>query len=615
MDMKRFFLYAIVIAALALAGCGGNGGGGTSGEGGPMMPSSVTIPDLPMGYNSNPAGMFTVAAGATMDNGDVTYTCPSGGDACEIEVADDGTVTSTGGMATAARSTASIAQQTSNERMEAAEVVAATAAAATKLTAIQAEAAQLGNDAGLGGGGGVDSEGTAVPAVSASRDTAYVLTIERDNMGKTVKIMDPNEDFDGVDTNDVANDEPPQFTKAMVDLDKAGGFGGQMLVRVNSDDDEGKVEEVVVVRTDIEAPKATPFGEVAGQILNAEADGTLVDFAADGGPGEGAVAFDPVTITLGTTAPTEIAVLANIRSEAFPAASGDSASYSFDGADEGGDAGTDGFEAEGFYNGADGIYKCVGSSDCTVSVNSDGGVTAFSDGWIFVPAENATSSVQDADYLYYGFWLKRTTKDGATTYNEVETYFGSQMVAETQDGNTPSDTPATSGIGLVTDGADYTGNATGVYVRNVTDSQGAIETATSGVFSADVELNANFGGGDVGVDKQFLISGKVTGFKLEHGEVNDWSVTLKDADFAPGRTTDGNPPSDWVNTFSGVTEGDPGRTAGAWNGAFYGPAAVADGDDADTNADPTAPPHVLGEFGANFTDGAVAGAFGANKDE
>ena len=26
MDMKRFFLYAIAIAALALAGCGGNGG-------------------------------------------------------------------------------------------------------------------------------------------------------------------------------------------------------------------------------------------------------------------------------------------------------------------------------------------------------------------------------------------------------------------------------------------------------------------------------------------------------------------------------------------------------------------------------------------------------------
>ncbi len=28
MDMKRFFLYAIVIAALALAGCGSDGNGG-----------------------------------------------------------------------------------------------------------------------------------------------------------------------------------------------------------------------------------------------------------------------------------------------------------------------------------------------------------------------------------------------------------------------------------------------------------------------------------------------------------------------------------------------------------------------------------------------------------
>ena len=39
MDMKRFFLYAIAIAALALAGCGGNGGGGTT-----MMPDTPTTP-------------------------------------------------------------------------------------------------------------------------------------------------------------------------------------------------------------------------------------------------------------------------------------------------------------------------------------------------------------------------------------------------------------------------------------------------------------------------------------------------------------------------------------------------------------------------------------------
>ena len=39
--------------------------------------------------------------------------------------------------------------------------------------------------------------------------------------------------------------------------------------------------------------------------------------------------------------------------------------------------------------------------------------------------KGATSDVADADYLHYGFWLKKTTtQDGATTYNEVETFAG-----------------------------------------------------------------------------------------------------------------------------------------------------------------------------------------------
>ena len=38
----------------------------------------------------------------------------------------------------------------------------------------------------------------------------------------------------------------------------------------------------------------------------------------------------------------------------------------------------------------------------------------------------AKSDVQDADYQHYGFWLKKTTKDGATTYNEVETFADSE---------------------------------------------------------------------------------------------------------------------------------------------------------------------------------------------
>ena len=58
-------------------------------------------------------------------------------------------------------------------------------------------------------------------------------------------------------------------------------------------------------------------------------------------------------------------------------------------------------------------------------------ITGVSDGWVFTPDAGATSDVADADYLHYGFWLKRTTdEDGVLTYNEVETFAGSSDTRE-----------------------------------------------------------------------------------------------------------------------------------------------------------------------------------------
>ena len=48
-----------------------------------------------------PASMHTIAPGDTVNAGYVTYTCPAEGVRCVVTVADDGTVTSTGGAATA----------------------------------------------------------------------------------------------------------------------------------------------------------------------------------------------------------------------------------------------------------------------------------------------------------------------------------------------------------------------------------------------------------------------------------------------------------------------------------------------------------------------------------
>ena len=37
----------------------------------------------------------------------------------------------------------------------------------------------------------------------------------------------------------------------------------------------------------------------------------------------------------------------------------------------------------------------------------------------------------DADYMHYGFWLKRTTdEDGVLTYNEVETFADSRRLTQ-----------------------------------------------------------------------------------------------------------------------------------------------------------------------------------------
>ena len=130
----------------------------------------------------------------------------------------------------------------------AAAVVAATKAAATKVKAIDKEAGEMG-DASLGGIVPTDEEG----------GPSYVMTIKRDSDGTTVEIEDP--------ANPKTAD--PKFIQQDVDL----GEGRIMLVRVNSDDADGKVEEVVIVKTDINAAKATAFATV--EMLTIDRDLTV----------------------------------------------------------------------------------------------------------------------------------------------------------------------------------------------------------------------------------------------------------------------------------------------------------------------------------------------------
>ena len=223
----------------------------------------------------------------------------------------------------------------------AATVAADTKAAGTKRMAIADEAKQGMTDEPVDADlGGTASDGTAAV------DT-YTLEIDRDSSGTEIKITDTANPAGA----DPANPANPQFT-----LDTDLGDGLTKHVRDNG----MGVEEVVMVRTDIEAPVPTAFAkwedEEGGtpQVLNVDLD------AAMDADGDGTATNDLTALTVAN----EPAVRALVKAGAFSADT--VATLTFAHEQEDGDTTTDGlqpveaFETDGTYNGAMGTYRCNG---------------------------------------------------------------------------------------------------------------------------------------------------------------------------------------------------------------------------------------------------------------
>ena len=465
-------------------------------------------------------------------------------------------------------------------------VAGVTTDAGTKMKAIMAEQAQMTNY-GIGGDASAGENGTL-----GDEDDPYSLTIKRPHSGTEIEIADTAN----------AGDDDPKFVDQMADLGMHGDFAGSMHVRKMEADDDGNVEsEVVMVRTDIDAPTATPFDMVAGQDLDTNPKTT------DG------TDFQSLDIAENGTAENDVE-FAKVGGPAA-AASGGTQTITYE--DDTATQDVNERRFTGTYNGADGTYVCS-VDPCTAMTNDKGVVTGMGGTWTFTPEKDATSDVVDANYLAYGFWLKRTLdSDGRTTYNEVETY--AMAVGHL---------PTGDGLGGVMGTATYEGGSAGVYVKNTLDNQGNITTSTSGHFTADVELNASFGGGNVPANEQFSIDGTVDKFVLngQFGQdANDWAVKLGLADFSGtedrARSMDGSsftvgPGTDArTGNFNGAATGDSTAAAGTWNGTFYGDSSAFDHDmDGATPGINREPVAVIGEFNANFTDGTAAGGFGANKE-
>ena len=457
------------------------------------------------------------------------------------------------------------AQAVADQVADAAEeerLAKATKEAGTKLKAMNTEAGRAADatDEGLGGHANDDDE-----------NTVYVLGISRDGDGTEVKLTDPA----------LNNKADPKFVDQMAGLDA----GRYMLVRTQDADADGNVEEeVVIVGTDIKAPRAVAFEKVAGQELNARDLDAAVD--ADGN-GTNDDDFTALTVD-GNSADVRALVMA----AAFPLTGDAELRFDFDA------TGTNADEADevaGTYNGAAGTYRCNGTAQCTVTISADPDdatkriITAMSEGWVFTPNAGVTSDVLDTSYLHYGFWLKKTTDaDGVLTYNEVETFAGASI--------DPS-----GSVADVDGTASYDGDAVGVYVHHVlSEGGGQIESSTSGHFKADASLTATFGqpaepNDNIPPNEVGTVTGTIDNFTLSGGEAQDWSVNLAKGDI--DNTTN-------AGTFSGMAEG--GGASGSYSGTFHG---------AVDSSDPTVQPSdVVGEFNANMSNGSVAGAFGADKE-
>ena len=228
----------------------------------------------------------------------------------------------------------------------------------------------------------------------------------------------------------------------------------------------------------------------------------------------------------------------------------------------------------GSYQGIQGTFKCVGSTDCTSSPATK---TAFTlgGGWHFKP-NSLTATLQGNKAAEWGWWRLGTGDDAGTgevklLYQKIDPDDGTSVI-----------TTYRNVAEIVAGEATYTGDALGQYavVRSGTGS-------ASGAFEAKAELTAKFGSTD-------KLSGRIHSFNVGSG----WEVELEEATITSGRVASTVGETVWkIGDDAGLTKGD-------WAADLYGGSGATD-----------APEHILGGFSAVHTNARMVGAFGTAEQK
>ena len=637
MDMKRFFLYAIVIAALALAGC--SSGGGTSLKVGDDRATQALIDALQSDHDEQKnradaaegkADMYKTALGAIGTILDVegnreAITAAIMGlkedsdDLTAVRTALSAQLTANGvanpAMATQDQLVAAInslkpdlgpAPTAKSNAITGAIVSPATAGDPTTARGIH-YAGRPGNDGGdeifVRQGNSVTD--TAASIFAGTRPTNLAAADAFDGLDELNK-DDMVDDPESTDADDMISMKNQFMPVSDTRTSQMKSFVSEIHKRMMTDETSGDVTtDEINLFTNKEEPGSMTWAMYYATENRSGVSGdatTKAEADMDGAT----VKNGQITIVSDNTDDNFNGDL--LVSSRFPSEK----SQIFTFADAAGETpARNGGQTNipGQFNGVQGQFSCDGT--CTVTTDAKRKISALAGTWIFVPTSAATRIPDvdhDSDFLAFGWWLRTVEDDGGDTKYTIGTFAEGAQVRTLANIQTTLNTTDFGGT------ANYSGPAGGKYARKWTTTTGEVAGLKVGHFTASATLKANFGGDDVAVNEQFSITGSVDDFMDENDEaLVGWTVKLNKAGFAAsGVNAQSAPtgvPAD-ANTFYGTTTGN-----GDWQGMFYGPIDGPDGPDNGEDRDPIAPTGVAGEFSAHFSNGHVIGAFGATQDK
>ena len=576
MDMKRFFLYAIMIAALALAGCGGNGGG------------------TAMGPDPDPDPPAQCPEGQVGTPPDCAPPGPTPEEMALKDAQDAAEAAYMAAMAAVAGAVDPVARQNAQVHVDEAKEANDAAQAAT--TSAMAEEHQM----------------AAETARDIVIETAGTRGLEITNLANRI-----------VNQQQIENAEL-EGRPAVAPRSNAERVGPAMVAAAGVVPVLNAAPAAPAVGTSVvqgsggavaaDEAHAAVMRNVAGDITYVVTRGAGAVMVGEeptpletrgGWSGAELVRTDPavagsapnmtyVNVYTDIQAPTQAyapgaTLLTDYTDTANAPAATTSTIVAGEVADDGGN-----FEVTVNVDPTDnmppviGQFQCAAGAVCTISVDANGRIVEHT-GYTFHP--RAGVATQDPDYLAWGVWLSVPGEVLAT-------------------GAFPADATTTGVFGNGNDvfmvnaalkgRATYEGNATGLY-----SAAGMVE-----YFDADVMLEANFGG-TVGADStpgdganDGLLFGAVTGTvsNIRAGGMDvDGSLALLRA------------PVLAAGPFAAHTDGILGGVTyrGEWGGQFYGPnnaigAAIED----------EFPTTAAGTFGAAAENGAsILGAFGSWRAE